>query len=225
MAEDRKVSAWQRRWAVTGALTTWGTMAWLLTAHSAGQGMSFLAYVIGAPAATVPILVQDAPRTFARACLVGGLGLFTWALVSYAPGILLFVPAALMLLVAAFVGAENRPGGWFSLIAPFTAVVVTALLLPQPHRPSSENEPPPTLLAPLDSMSRFQDRDLNLRKEGLRDFGALDAGMVEMERGRLVLVVRMPRRFGEGQSLEELEEQVRRLPGVVDVRVCTFHTC
>ncbi|MFF4364656.1 hypothetical protein [Streptomyces sp. NPDC001594] len=45
-------------------------------------------------------------------------------------------------------------------------------------------------------MSRFQDRDLNLRKEGLRDFGALDAGMVEMGSGRprcgLLLLLRLP---------------------------------
>ncbi|KJY28032.1 hypothetical protein [Streptomyces katrae] len=74
-------------------------------------------------------------------------------------------------------------------------------------------------------MDRFHDRDLNVRKERLRDFGAVDAGMVEMEPGRLVLIVRMPRHFPDGQTQDRLKEQVQGLPGVVDVRVCTFHTC
>ncbi|MFJ8164861.1 hypothetical protein ACIRBY_28600 [Streptomyces sp. NPDC096136] len=224
MSEHRKVSVRQRGWAAAGALAAWGAVASLIV-HEAQPDRLFAVFAVTAIATTLPMLLQDGPRTFARACLVIGLGLLTFGLAAAALGMFLFVPAALLLLVAAFANPGNRPGPWFSVIAPFTAVVAAALLTPQPHRPNSENEPPPSLHAALDSTDRFHDRELGRRKERLRDFGALGAEMVETEPGRLVLVVKMPEHFTAGQSQEALREQVRRLPGVVDVRLCTFHTC
>ncbi|GAA0274717.1 hypothetical protein GCM10010302_10390 [Streptomyces polychromogenes] len=224
MAEQRKVSGRQRGWAVAGALAAWGAVAGWLARGTEPDGV-FVAFVVTAVAATVPLLLQDGPRTFARACLVSGLVLLVWGPLGASIGAFWFTPAAFLLLVAAFVDAGNRPGAWFSVIAPFAAVVVTALCLAPAHDSPSENEPPPSLHAALDSASRVRDQDLGPGLERLRDFGAVGVETVETEPGRPVLVVKMPRHFTGGQSQERLREEVLRLPGVLDVRVCTFHTC
>ncbi|MEW1635270.1 hypothetical protein AB0469_14440 [Streptomyces sp. NPDC093801] len=90
---------------------------------------AFVVFVLTAIAGTVPLLLQDGPRTFVRACLVSGLVLAAWGPLAPRHGMFLFAPAAVLLLVAAYGHVGNRPGAWFSVIAPFTAVVVTALCL------------------------------------------------------------------------------------------------
>jgi hypothetical protein len=45
----------------------------------------------------------------------------TWALAGAVVGTFVFVPTALLLLVAAFVDAGNRPGGWFAATTPLAA--------------------------------------------------------------------------------------------------------
>ncbi|MGR4878108.1 hypothetical protein ACIPUC_01550 [Streptomyces sp. LARHCF249] len=63
------------------------------------------------------------------------------------------------------------------------------------------------------------------RKEQLRDFGATRISVAEHRPGQLVLTVGIPDSFAEGHSQDRLKEQILRLPGVVDLRFCTFHTC
>ncbi|MFE2852046.1 hypothetical protein ACFXJO_13060 [Streptomyces lavendulae] len=128
VTEDRKVSARQWRWAVAGALAAWGPVA-LWFARGVEPNRAFVVFVITAIAGTVPLLLEDGPRTFARACLVSGLVLAAWGPLAPRHGMYQFAPAAVLLLIAAYGHTDNRPGAWFSVIAPFTAVVVTALFL------------------------------------------------------------------------------------------------
>ncbi|MFF4085063.1 hypothetical protein ACFYZN_37520 [Streptomyces sp. NPDC001777] len=147
--------------------------------------------------------------------------MLAWALVGAVIGMFLFVPAALLLLVAAFVDAGNRPGAWFAVTMPITAVTAFALIvLP----PDPENEPPPYFNASLDSTDRFYDWEFNKRKEHLRDFGATSIEVYERA-GQLELKVGIPESFMEGQSQDRLREKIAGLPGVVEVRLCAFHTC
>ncbi|MFF1963746.1 hypothetical protein ACFVW5_09040 [Streptomyces sp. NPDC058232] len=178
-------------------------------------------FVVSAVPAAVPLLMREHAKACARACLVIGIGMLTWALIGAVIGMFLFIPAALLLLVAAFVDASNRPGAWFAVTMPIAAAAAFALIvLP----PDPENEPPPSFNATLDSTNRFYDQEFNERTEHLRDFGATSTEVGESA-GQLELQVGIPESFTEGQSQDRLRKEIARLPGVVEVRLCTFHTC
>ncbi|WP_151770755.1 hypothetical protein [Streptomyces abyssomicinicus] len=179
-------------------------------------------FVLSALPAAVPLVLREQAKACARACLVIGTGLLTWALIGAVIGMFLFIPAALLLLVAAFADAGSRPGGWFAVTAPLATVAVFALIV---LAPDPENEPPPYFKATLDSTQRFHDREFNERKEHLRDFGATSIEVSEEYTGRLELHVGMPRDFSEGRSRDRLKEEIARLPGVVEVDFCTYRTC
>ncbi|MFI1647331.1 hypothetical protein ACH4XT_10390 [Streptomyces avidinii] len=215
--ECQGVSARQWAWAVAGLVAAGGAavLGLLLSVFLAGL------FIVSAAAAAVPLLAREQPKAFARTCLVIGTGLLAWALIGAVIGMFLFLPAALSLLVAAFVDSDNRPGAWFAVTVPLAGAFASALIV-LPSDP--DNEPPPYFNAALDSTSRFYDREFNERKERLRDFGATPIQVAESA-GRLKLHVGMPERFQEGQSQGEPREEIDRLPGVVDVRLCTFHTC
>ncbi|MEU6988735.1 hypothetical protein ABZ946_35925 [Streptomyces sp. NPDC046324] len=217
MEECQGVSARQEAWAVAGVVAAGGAsvLGLLLAPFLAGV------VVVSAAAAAVPLLVREQPKVCARACLVIGTGLLVWALIGAVIGMFLFLPAALLLLVAAFVDADNRPGAWCAVTVPLAGALAFALIA-LPSDP--ENEPPPYFNATLDSTSRFHDREFNERKERLRDFGATRM-QVAGSAGLLKLHVDMPESFPEGQSQDGLRDEIARLPGVVEVRLCTFHTC
>ncbi|WP_329375967.1 hypothetical protein OG625_00965 [Streptomyces sp. NBC_01351] len=184
-------------------------------------------FIISAAAVAVPLMMRDQPKLFARACLVVGVGLLAWAMIGAGIGMFLFIPAALLLLVAAFAAAGNRPGAWLAVTAPIVAATVVAVFYLQP--PDPENEPPPWFNATLDFNTRVRDRDFNRdfhqRTERLRDFGATRVEVYERRTGQFVLTVGIPDAFAEGQSQDRLKEQILQLPEVVDLRFCTFHTC
>ncbi|MET7622290.1 hypothetical protein [Streptomyces sp. NPDC005408] len=211
------MSARQRAWAVAGIVAAVGAavLGLLLSLFLAGL------FVVSAAAAAVPLLMREQPKVFARACLVIGTGLLAWGLIGAVIGMFLFLPAALLLLVAAFVDAGNRPGAWWGVTVPLAGAAAFALIV-LPSDP--KNEPPPYFNATLDSTSRFNDREFNERKERLRDFGATQVEVAESA-GRLKLHVGIPESFPEGRSQDGLREEIDRLPGVVEVRLCTFHTC
>ncbi|MGW6391444.1 hypothetical protein ACWFR1_13285 [Streptomyces sp. NPDC055103] len=97
-------------------------------------------FVVSAVVASVPLWSREQPKVFARACLVIGTGLLAWSLIGAVIGMFLFLPAALLLLVAAFVDADNRPGAWWAVAVPATVALAFALIA-LPSDP--ENEPPP----------------------------------------------------------------------------------
>ncbi|MGC5008461.1 hypothetical protein [Streptomyces sp. DT203] len=105
------------------------------------------------------------------------------------------------------------------------ALIGTVMALFNLQPPDPKNEPPPSFHATLVSTSRFHDRDFNQCKERLQDFGATRIEVGEDQPGQLVLTVGLPGNFTEGQSQDRLKEQMLRLSGAVDLRLCTFHTC
>ncbi|MGW2282034.1 hypothetical protein [Streptomyces sp. NPDC001770] len=84
-------------------------------------------FLLTALPVSVPLMLRNEPRPFAWASLVVGTGLLAWAVVGALVGMFLFVPAALILLAAAFLDPHTRPGApW--LIAVVGAPVVCGLL-------------------------------------------------------------------------------------------------
>ncbi|MFG2874651.1 hypothetical protein ACGFYU_06515 [Streptomyces sp. NPDC048337] len=214
------MSARQWAWAVAGVVVAVCVAVYALMFPWHLPGF----FVVSAVAAAPPLFLRHRPKAFARVCVAMGVGLLAWGLIGALVGLFLFHPAALLLLVAAFVDAANRPGAWWPVGTAVTAAAaVTFVFLPNPHL-DPDNEPPPSFSATLDSAGRSRDPEFNQRKERLRDFGATRTEVWEVS-GQFQLHVGMPRNFAEGQSREALREQIARLPGVVDVRFCTFHTC
>ncbi|MFF5975030.1 hypothetical protein ACFY7C_26340 [Streptomyces sp. NPDC012769] len=215
------MSARQRAWIVAGVVTAGLTAALgLLIAPFLGGLFLMTALVTAAP-----LLMQDHPRICARTCLVIGLGLLAWALIGAVIGMFLFVPAALLLVIAPFVDPGNRPDPWFSAITPVVAAAAfTLIALPPGQGHDPENEPPPSFRAALDSTDRFRDRQFNQRKERLWDYGATRVEVYEYA-GQLILDVGMPETFTGGRTEGDLRDEIADLPGVVDVRRCTYHTC
>ncbi|WP_148086916.1 hypothetical protein [Streptomyces sp. PanSC19] len=215
------MSARQRAWIVAGVVTA-GLAAALGLLIAPLSGGSFL---MTALVAVTPLLMQDHPKACARTCLVIGSALLAWAVIGAVIGMFLFAPAALLLVIAPFVDPGNRHGPWFSAIAPVVTAAAIALIASPPgqdHDP--ENEPPPSFRATLDSTDRFRDRQFNERKERLLDHGATRVEVYEYA-GRLILQVGMPDTFTDGRTEGALRDEIAGLPGVVDIRRCTFHTC
>lgn len=223
MTESQRVRSCQWRWAVAAVVAAWLATALGFVVAGYFGGL----YVITAIVATVPLSARDSPRSFARTCLAIGAGLLAWAVIGTVIGMFLFIPAGLLLVVAAFAGRGNRPGVWFALAVPLVGALVAAAIVTLSFRGSEDpdNEPPPTFHATLDPGGRYNGRDFSLQKARLQDYGATSASVGVWSAGRLELVVGMPRVFAQGQSRDALKEQILRVPGVVEVRLCTFHTC
>ncbi|MFF3863333.1 hypothetical protein [Streptomyces sp. NPDC002209] len=106
VTECQGVPARQLRWAVAGVvvagiLGVFGLVVAPFLAH-------FL--FLSAAAAALPLVVRDWPKVFSGACLVVGVGLLAWAVIGAAIGMFVFIPVALLLLVAAFADGGVRPG-------------------------------------------------------------------------------------------------------------------
>ncbi|TQK49804.1 hypothetical protein FBY35_0073 [Streptomyces sp. SLBN-118] len=119
------MSARQRAWAVAGVVAAVGAavLGLLLSLFLAGL------FVVSAAAAAVPHLLREQPKVFARACLVIGTGLLAWGLIGAIIGMFLFLPAGLLLLVAAFVDAGNRPGAWWAVTVPLAGAAAFAFVV------------------------------------------------------------------------------------------------
>ncbi|MFE7793755.1 hypothetical protein [Streptomyces sp. NPDC057460] len=72
---------------------------------------SYLAalFVLTAMPVTVPIFLQRRPESFNRACAIVGLMLVVWAVLGVLLGMFLFLPSALLLVLAAFADPRRRP--------------------------------------------------------------------------------------------------------------------
>jgi len=169
-----------------------------------------------------PLFLREHPKAFARACLVLGAGLLVWSLVGALIGMFLFLPAVVLLFIAAFVRPGNRPGVWWAVAVPLALALMTQV--PFFGSPSTGSEPPPYFQATLDSSDRFHDRDFNLRKGSLRQYGATRIEVYESA-GKLRLDVGFAESLGNGSDRDQLQEAIAVLPGVVGVRLCTVHTC
>ncbi|MCX2181020.1 hypothetical protein KV205_10810 [Streptomyces sp. SKN60] len=216
------MSTRQRGWVVAGVVVAGLTaLLGLVTAPLLG-GL----FLVTALVALIPLPMAESPKICARVCLVTGLGLLVWALVGAVIGMFLFVPAALILVTAAFVGpgSGSRPGPWFSAITPLVAVAALVLGFHQMNEVDPENEPPPYFRATVDSMDRARDPQFNQSTERLWDYGATDVQVYERA-GQLVVDVNMPETFTHGRTESDLRDEIADLPGVVHVYRCDFYAC
>ncbi|MFD8014256.1 hypothetical protein [Streptomyces sp. NPDC058955] len=91
------------------------------------SGLGGLYFLAALPVA-LPFFLRRAPRAFARACLVVGTVLSVWVVVGFVVGMFLLVPAAALLLTAAFLDPWTRPGAWGVLAVPVVPTVSGLLL-------------------------------------------------------------------------------------------------
>ncbi|RKS97057.1 hypothetical protein BX286_6867 [Streptomyces sp. 3211.6] len=125
MSEKQNVTARQRGWAVAGVVAAvLGAGFWIAVTHG------FLFWIaMGTGAVTlVPLLTVDRPKAFARACLAVGSALLAWSLIGVVLGMFVFLPAAVLLLVAAFVEPGNRPRAGFAAAVPLVVAAAAAVL-------------------------------------------------------------------------------------------------
>lgn len=218
MEERQRVAGLQWGWAVAAAVAAGLVVpiGFLIAPLLAGL------FVFSAAPVAIPLSMRGLPKEFGTACLLVGAVLLAWSLLGAGVGMFLFIPAALLLFIAAFSGPGNRPRAWLAVTAPLVVAAIVVLFYAQP--PDPDNEPPPQFQATLDS-SHIRDREFNERVRHLRDFGAKYAGVGEHANGRFVLTVDMPDHFAEGQSQDRLKEEILKFPEVVELRLCTFHTC
>ncbi|MFF3216473.1 hypothetical protein ACFYYB_38370 [Streptomyces sp. NPDC002886] len=224
MGESRRVAGGQWAWGVAGIVAA-GIAAALGIAMSQLLGGFFFTTALVTAA---PLLMRGAPKAFARTCLLIGTGLIAWSVIGVLIGMFFFLPAAVLLLAAAFVDPGNRPGLRFAVASPLAVLGAFALIafpsfFPSDHE-SEANEPPPYFSAKLDGDSRYTRQELSEHKERLRQFGATDVEVGQFAEG-FRIEVGMPKTFPEEGGREALKEEISRLPGVSEVRFCTFHTC
>ncbi|MFJ4336862.1 hypothetical protein [Streptomyces sp. NPDC088915] len=126
--EGRQVSARQRSWIVAGVAAA-GCAVFLGFLIGPLLGGHFL---ISGWVTIPPLFLRDQPGACARACLLIGTGLLAWSLIGAVLCMFLFLPAALLLLVAAFVDPGNRPGARWAVATPLAVAAFSALLVLSP---------------------------------------------------------------------------------------------
>ncbi|MFG2328824.1 hypothetical protein ACGFMM_04290 [Streptomyces sp. NPDC048604] len=172
-----------------------------------------------AAVAAVPLLLREAPKAFARACLAVGAGLAVWGMIGAPIGMFLFLPTALLLLITPFVNPGNRPGVWFTVLTPVAAAVLYTVTWTALY-PEEDHEPPQYFKATLDSVDRWYDPAFQERQEHLVEFGAREV-TGENHEGTIQLVVSLEPSWSEGV----LREELAGLPGVVELQACTDDGC
>ncbi|HEY9372710.1 hypothetical protein [Streptomyces sp.] len=169
----------------------------------------------------MPLMVRDEPKIFARACLVIGSGLVVWGLIGAILGMFLFLPAALLLLIASFVNPGNRPGVWFTALTPVAAAALFASIVALPSDSEDGHEPPEYFVAALDSEDRPYDREFVDGKARLVYVGARESRL-DWTSGSPHLVVYLSK---DGSSETVVRNAIAALPGVVELRACTHDGC
>ncbi|MEU2156424.1 hypothetical protein ABZ532_15625 [Streptomyces sp. NPDC019396] len=127
MVASQRVAALQWKWAVGGAVVAAVTAAalgmWLVLELDTRSGRELVWwYAATGGMAAIPLVMRDHPKACARACYVVGAGLMAWSVLLAMFLMLWFLPAALFLLIAAFVDTGNRPGARFAVLTPLAAI-------------------------------------------------------------------------------------------------------
>ncbi len=224
MAEDvvERVAARQFGWAVAAVVTM---VPGLFALPSTLAGL----FLLTAIPVVIPLTQRGAPQLFARCCLVIGVVLLGWSVVAAVLGMIFFLPAALLLLIAAFADSGNRPGAWVMLgggggAVALTVLVALGLYTPDGGNGGGDSLPPPSTFyrATVDSPERFSDSKFRGGVEKLKEYGATytytDTGNW---RGCSYLTVD----YRAGASPSWLKWRIGNLPGVTEVRLCTSLAC
>ncbi|MBW5481195.1 hypothetical protein [Streptomyces bambusae] len=125
MEEGRRVSTLQ--WALmVSAVVAAGvaTALGLVLAPLLGGFFLFTALVT-----ITPLPMRENPKACTRTCFAIGLCLLAWALIGTIIGMFVFLPAALLMLVAPFADRDNRPGAWFTALTPVAVAALVALIV------------------------------------------------------------------------------------------------
>ncbi|OKI96087.1 hypothetical protein AMK10_10620 [Streptomyces sp. CB02058] len=159
---------------------------------------------------------------FVRACLIIGSALLAWAAAGFLLGMFMFIPTAMLLVVAAFVDPRTRPGlrdrGVLDALLVAVAILVAFLTRPAPAEPE-----PDSYQARLDSGSRLHEQDFATRKDQLMGFGATTASGYESCQ-HFYLEVEFPEGLPDARRAE-LKKQIAMLPGVVEVELRAIDGC
>ncbi|MEU5621766.1 hypothetical protein AB0932_35720 [Streptomyces sp. NPDC006682] len=179
-------------------------------------------FILTALPVGIPFYLRNQRQGFARACLIIGSGLLAWAVVGVLWGMFLFIPAAVLLLMAAFVDPRTRPGlrdrCVIGALLVVVAIFVAFLTRPAPNEPS-----PRSYQVRLDSGSRLHQQSFAVRKDQLTEFGATTASGYESCQQFYLEV-----EFSEGLPAArraELKQRIAMLPGVVEVELRAIEGC
>ncbi|MFE9469001.1 hypothetical protein ACFYNW_36310 [Streptomyces virginiae] len=186
-------------------------------------------FLMTAIPAVIPLTQRGAPHLFARSCLVIGVVLLGWSLVATVLGMIFFLPAAVLLLIAAFADSGNRPGAWVVLGGGGGAVVLMVLVALGLYTPDGgsgggDTLPPPSTFyrATVDSPDRFSDAKFTRGVQKLKEYGATYTYTDTMNwRGPSYLTVD----YRAAASTSWLKWRIQNLPGVTEVRLCTALSC
>ncbi|MFC9625823.1 hypothetical protein ACFTXM_39650 [Streptomyces sp. NPDC056930] len=184
-------------------------------------------FVLTAMPVTVPIFLQRSPESFNRACMIVGLALVVWGVLGVFLGMFLYLPSALLLVLAALADPRRRPvaarvmGGAGGLV--MAGVVVASALWCWHFYISPSLATPHTFRAVTDPGGAQFDGGIGDAQERLRKFGATSVTGTETDEISY-LEVRFADDLSEPQRAE-LKEQIAVLPGVSRVELCSVRDC
>ncbi|MFG2879967.1 hypothetical protein ACGFYU_33980 [Streptomyces sp. NPDC048337] len=224
MAGDavEKVAARQWGWAVAAVVTMVPGLFIGLPSLLAGY------FVMTAIPVVVPLTQLRAPRLFARCCLVIGIVLLGWSLVAALLGMILFLPAAVLLLIAAFADGRNRPGARFVLggggaAAALMVLVGLGLYMPGGTGTNAGHPPPHPgtyYRVTVDSSARFREPRFRRGVDELKTYRAtLTQTFTWQDRSYLTVDYRAD------ANHVWIRKKIEKLPGVTEVRLCASLAC
>ncbi len=208
-------------------------VAWGLPQYLAGL------FVMTGLMVAVPLMFRREPKGFGRACATVGLLLLGWGVLAALAGMFLFWPSAVLLLFAVFADPLRRRPVVVKVMAGCGAVVTATWLvgcgifawqlyvgpaLAEPHTYRAETSP--DWFMPLGDIRTGPDSfrsNLGDAQERLKPLGATYVTGSSSDEGSYLQV-----RFRDGLSGAErtaLREEIARLPGIVNVELCSVSDC
>ncbi|MFF0071844.1 hypothetical protein [Streptomyces sp. NPDC005494] len=189
-----------------------------------GVGLSTLLaahFIMTALPALYPLCLLRRQDSFVRACLVIGSGMLAWSLAGFLLGMFLFIPTAVLLLVAAFADRSARLGLRDKAV-PGALLVAGAMFVPLLTYDAGEPEPD-SYQAELDSGSRVHHQDFAAWRNQLLKSGATH--VIEYEScEHFYLDVGFAEDLPDDRRAE-LVNRIMEVPGVVEVELGQDEGC
>ncbi|MFF5896169.1 hypothetical protein ACFY8O_09640 [Streptomyces argenteolus] len=178
-------------------------------------------FLVTALPALCPLYLLHRRRSFVRACLVIGSGMLAWSLAGFLLGMFLFIPTAVLLLVAAFADRSTRLG-LRDRAVPSALLVAGAMFVPLLTYDAGEPESH-SYQAELDSGSRLHHQDFAAWRDQLLKSGATRViGYESCE--HFYLDVDFAEDLPEDRRAE-LANRIMEVPGVVEVELGENEGC
>lgn len=194
-----------------------------------GLGTALAAlFVLTFASVTVPLFMRREPRVFSRSCTVLGLALVAWSVVGVMLGMFLFLPAAVLLMLAAGAGPRRSPGAARLLSAAgglvLAGVVCGSAMWCWHFYVSPASTRPHTYQAAIDAAwSTWVDP--GQVTERLEPFGAVNVWITQDGGSdKAYLEVRFSDSLSDAQRTT-LKRQISELPGVGRIALCQVRDC